>query len=273
MPITLRKTLPKNNLTRLIPLVVAITILLLVSGLFYYRQKSIKKHWVKVEVWGSGGEWWWRTGSGPYWIANEIKPGDVELSASGIKIAEVIDIKKYPEGQDKGYALTANLLALINPKTKTITFRDQEIRVGNVLTLRPAGKIITGNISYIEGQSVQGNPESLIVTGKLYNIHPWEADALLVGDKAIDGSGLVIAEVISKQVDLANMVVTTDRGEVLLRKDPIKREVTIGIRLLAKKYENIYYYANNQPVIISRDILLVFNKYQPVVKIVDFRTE
>jgi len=223
-------------------------------GVKFVTKKDI---WITVELWGSGGEWWWNTGAPPYWVANVINPGDIELDSGGKKICEIVEIKKYEEYEKKKFSLKAKLKVDKNKKTGKIKFKNNNLEIGIPITLNLGTKTITGNITWIEGIPDKREMKNIEVTLKLYDRYPWQADAIKIGDMKTDESNEVIAKILDKKVDLAQMTVVTDTGDVFARSDPLKRDITLIIEILAIKANNQYFYSEIQDIKIGNKLLVV----------------
>lgn len=239
-------------------LVIFLILAFLAVGVKFLTRKD---QWVTVELWGSGGEWWWNTGAPPYWVANAINAGDVEKDAGGKKIAEILEIKKYEDYERKKFSVKAKLKVSRNPKTGKIKYKSLDLAVGSPLTINLDSKTISGNITFIEGMKDEREKKDLMVTLKLYDTYSWRAEAIKVGDKSSNENGEVYAEVLEKKVDFAEMTVVTDRGEVFARQNPLKRDITLKLQIKAVKNSNQYFFSNTFEIKIGNRLFVVMPNY------------
>lgn len=247
-------------------------VLLILSSIGLAVKFLLKKEkWVTVELWGTAGEWWWQTEAPPYWIANAIQVGDVEYDASGRKIGEVLEIKKYEDNEKKEFLLKVKLKVDINPKTGSLRYKNNNLEIGNPLIIKPAKKSITGSVVWIEGVEDEREKKDLNITLKLYSAYPWMAEVINVGDKMTDENGEVIAEILNKKVELAEMTVVTDWGEVLARRDPLKRDITLKVRIKVVKAVNQWFFAKTQEVKVANPLRLGMPNYNIDRTVVDNR--
>jgi len=226
--------------------------------------------WITVELWGSGGEWWWNTGAPPYWVANVINAGDGEYDSGGKKICEIMEIKKYEDYDKKKFSLKAKLKVEKNKKTGKIKYKNNDLEIGSPLTLNLGTKTVTGNLTWIEGVPDKREKKNLNVTLKLYNRYPWQADAIKVGDTSTDGNNEIIAKILDKKVDLAEMTVVTDIGDVLARNDPLKRDITLKMGILALKANNQFFFSQIEDIKVGNILFIVMPSYNFEGTVTDF---
>lgn len=252
----MKKLISKNNLFSFL---IAVLILSLIGVGVKFLLK--KEDWVVVEMWGTGGEWWWQTEAPPYWIANAIQVGDVEYDAGGKKIGEVIEIRKYEDSAEKNFLVKARLKVDISPQTGILKYKNEDLEIGRPLVIKPAGKTFTGNVVWMEGIEDKRERKGMEVMVKKYKIFPWLAETINVGDQMTSENGEIIAEVLDKEVSLAETTVVTDRGEVLARQDPLRRDVTLKMSLEAVKGANQWFFAEVQEVKVGGLLWLKMPNY------------
>ncbi len=252
----LKKSAERHRLFNL--LIIFLVLVSIGAGLKFLLKKE---KWVTVEIWGMGGEWWWNTGAPPYWVADALQAGDAEYNAGGKKIAEILEIEKYEDWDKKRFLAKVRLKVDVNPKTGAIKYKDSELSIGAPLTIEVPGKSITGNIIFIEGGKDERERKKIDIILKHYSRYPWEAEAIKVGDKMTDESGAVVAEVLDKKSELAEMTVVTDQGEVLARQDPLKRDITLKMRIEVVKVANQLFFANIQEVKVGNRLNVNLSSY------------
>lgn len=87
-------------------------------------------------------------------------------------------------------------------------------------------------------------------------IDPYTADAIIVGDKAVDSDGLVLAEVLEKTVRPASIIVTDQYGNVYERSHPRKVDVYLTLRIATQMIDDQLYYLDTIPVQVNLPIPL-----------------
>jgi len=220
-----------------------------------------KEKWLEVEIWGNAGEWWWETEAPPYWIANAIEVGDVEYDAGGKKVGEIIEVKKFSKDEGKQFLLKVKLKVDVNNETGTMKYVNSNLEIGSTLTLRPGNKVIVGNVLWIEGLEDKRQKKDLIIGVDLYEKYPWEAEAFKVGDQMTDEGNNVIAEVLDKQVNEHRIKVTTDNGDVLVRFDPLTRDIFLKIKIQTTEVAGQAFFAGIQEVKVANEINIMLPRY------------
>lgn len=242
---------------------ILVGLLFLLVLIFVMIQTRSKKEWVKAEVKISSPSWWqaYYT-SPPFWLGESIKVGDKEFDSQGKIIAEVLEVKEYELTGKSGeiaredFYLTLNLQASRNRKTGKLEFKYQPLEIGGPIELHLTDTYVYGLVTFIEGVPDERETKEIIVKGIWMNIFPWQAEVIPIGGKQEDGAGNVIAEILEKRIELSNMVVTTDDGRVLVRKNPTKRDVYITTRVLTKKQGGNLYFREDQKIKIGKNLFI-----------------
>jgi len=197
----------------------------------------------------------------PYWIVDNIKPGDSQYDSFGQQNLRIIDVKSWGI-QTKDTWMTASVKAKYKPKQNKYTFQYQPLEIGRSLDVTINGTNIHGIVTSIEGQADSRKTYELILktrlidTGSPYStvtrgVDPWYADAINKGLTMKDTSGRVVAEILEKEVKPAERVITTSDGRVFLGEDPLKKDVFLTVKLKVTKHDNTYTYLENVPIKIG----------------------
>lgn len=257
----LRFAKPKRLFKKISVFEILIGVLILLALVFVMIQTRSKKEWVKTEIKISSSSWWqtYYT-SPPFWLGESIKVGDQEFNSQGNKIAEVLDIKTYELSGGgeattrKDFYLTLNLQVTKDRRTQKLKFKNQPLEIGAPIELHLKNTFIPGLVTNIEGLTNDKETEELIVEGIWLNTFPWNAEAIPIGGEMKDGMGRIVAKIIDRQINLADMVITTDDGRVLVRKNPLKRDVLIKAKILVKKQGENFYFREDQKVKIGENL-------------------
>lgn len=244
-------------------IVLLIVLLVAVGGQLFLR----KEEWITVGVYGGPGNWWWVTPPPPYWLTQAINVGDKEYGSWGKAIAEILEIRVYPSaGQNREIISASDMdfslkvrLQVRRDKTGRIQFKRNPVQIGMPITLSTGKVMITGNVTWIEGQEEPEITEKIIEV-KGYRRFPWEGEAIKIGDKMTDGNE-VIAEVLDKGAELAEMVVTTDVGNVLLRREPTRRDITVKFKIKGVEKNGEFIFREEQIVKPGKRIFIQTPSY------------
>jgi len=252
-PIMVKKK-KKNIFVMLALSVTALCVFVFVLSLF---QKST---YITADLFVTGGEWWWGTPSPPYWLGNPVSRGAVEYDIKGRKLVEVLSVEKFEEVGRTSMVLQVRLLVSKNMLTKKYRFKQNPLEIGTTISISPGSTQLYANVTGIEGIQLLGNTEKQRVVVRLFNVFPWQADAIHVGDVMKNSSGEV-AKVLSKEVVIAEKTIVTENTQlssdvpgrrpgqlVLVKSDPLRRDVTMELEIAVRVINDQRYFGFTQTV-------------------------
>lgn len=248
------KPIKKRRASFLTKIDIAILLCILVAlfsvGVFikYVLQKDT---YVTVELLASGGEWWWGVPPPYYWNTQDISIGGKEYDSFKTPTAEIIDLVKYGEDERRFMWMKVKLRAKQNYLTREYSFKQEPLQVGKTIHIAPNNVAIIGQVVGIDGIGYMWDTEYITVTGEMMKVQPWESDAVHVGEKVVDNKGELVAEILDKHVEQADITATTWTGEVLHRKDPLLQDVTLKMKLRVMKDGDMRYFNFYQPISIG----------------------
>jgi hypothetical protein len=236
---------------------------IVILGLFFFRRLE----WVEVEVKVAPADFFWSEKQPPYWLANNLSVGDSELDSLGRKVVEVTEVRVFEREEDKKVIyLRLKLRAVKDSRKKQYRFKSKPLAIGESVELQLSNIFLNGLVIYIEGVPDTRVWEEKVVEAKVAHwseifpetlgMLPWRAEAIKIGDEMGDTQGRVVAEVLDKKVKPAEKVVVTDDGRVLLRRDPIKKDVTLTVKLKTFKQEGVNYFLDDIKVKVGSPFLL-----------------
>jgi len=223
------------------------------GSLFFLFSYFFKKEtWLRVQVQVNPQEWWWKSEEPPSWIADAVAEGDVQLGFTGRKEAEVIGKEVYEaEKGRKDVFLWLNLRTDYDKKRDAYQFSHQVVEVGRPISLRLNNVGVDCLITWIEGLEEEKVVEKIIeVESSGANV--WVADKVKVGDRMEDTQGNVLAEVLAKDSEFAEMITTDERGNVLVRRNPLTRDLTLKLRIGTVERSGLYYFLGNNVVKVGK---------------------
>lgn len=198
---------------------------------------------------------------------NAIHIGDYETDSSGKKIAvvksfEVVDNTPPPGAPfaNKILILNLDLLVDISSKTNQVQYKNQALGAGSQIEFKlNSADINFAYISDIEGSSKKDLIQK-IITVQIYNKRPWLADSINVGDSQIGIGGKKVLEVISKEVEPAQITNTTSNGESVATTDPLRVDITLKLKVLLQKVNNDYIFKGFYNVFIGKPLSISVGK-------------
>ncbi|MDQ3008356.1 MAG: DUF4330 domain-containing protein [bacterium] len=235
-------------------------IIALTLAFFIGRVLLQKDTYITAELYASGGEWWWNNPVPPYWLTNPVEKGDVELDPQGNVLVEVLDTRKFEVGERKMLWMKVRLKVTPQNKADQFRFRREPIQVGSLIHVAPNNIKIFSSVMWIEGVREDRAEVEKVITLREYGVFPWHADAFTVGDTMKADDSKVLAEILEKDVIEAEMVTTDDAGNVLVKTNPTRRDITLKLRVLTTESAGINYFSYFQPVKVGFYMFLPFEK-------------
>jgi len=241
-----------------------------------------REKWVQIEVRVIPRPGW-EENLPSYWAVGALKKEDAEYDSLGRKIAEVLEVENFEE-QGKGRVTYLQVLvrAGYDSRTRKITYNHSPLEIGGAIDLHLGMTKISGLVTFIEGITDERFWEEKVVETRVIHerdifpgtqgLDPWVADAIKVGDQMRDNQGMVIAEVISRRIEPARVIFTTNSGKVLINEDPIKKDIFLNLRLRTLKQDGVNYFFNDYKVKVGSSIPLFLPQVDiwPVItKIID----
>lgn len=240
-----------------------ILLIILIGGFTILTLRLLfkKDYYKTVEILVSPGLWW-EEADPPWWLADSIKPGDVEIAPWGKKIAEIKEVKRYEYSNKKVILVKTRLLVSIDRQTNTYRFRHQPLEIGETISLSPGNIHITGSIVSVEWLKDSSQYQTKRVTVKLYQKRDWLAQAINVGDASNnEEANPSQAKIISKKVNLAELTVVTWDGRVLIKNNPLFRDIELEMELTVLNRGGINYFNHYQPVKVGNKLLIPMKNY------------
>jgi hypothetical protein len=196
----------------------------------------------------------WSTNSFPpeYWEVNKLNAGDVGYNSVGNQVTEIQEIEKNVwDGGTRLYVeIAVKVDAVYNTTTRTYVYDGNPLLIGEELTLKFNNTSFTGVITNVykdkEQRFADYQQASAEIKVRYRNYEPWHAEAIN-NFTVTNSKGKIILKTKEVKITPAEMVVVNDRGDVLLRWDPLKKDVTATFEL---------------PNVLCANKLCYYNRYQ-----------
>ncbi len=244
-------------------------LIFLTLAFFILRVLLQKDQFVTVELYASGGEWWFNNPEPPYWLADPIKKGYIEYDPQGGKLVEILETQKFEINGRKMLWIKAKLKVVRNTKAQQFRFRREPLQIGSLIYVSPNNTRIYCSVLSIDEEGVQKVESEKTVTLKQYAVYPWQADTITVGDTLKNDQGTPIAEILDKTVDIADITTTDDKGNTHVRKDPLRRNVTVKIKIKTQVSTGREYFSYFQPLKIGFNLQIPFDRIDVIGAIVN----
>ena len=176
-------------------------------------------------------------------IIKNIKAGSLIIGASGETAGRVLTADIIPSETIS----FKNMIMLLNISTtergSTFFFQNQEININSKIKIR-IGKTSLNDIKIINIGKSLDKERIMSVKVMIKDVDSWVAEAITVGDTEADSQGRIIAKINNKSVSPARMITVSETGEVLLKENPIRKDITLTFNIIARKIGETYVFHN-----------------------------
>jgi len=253
-------------------------LVLVIVGAVFYSLFTEPNRWVTVEIKMLSEKGSWSNDKPIYWLSNTLENGIAEYDGLGRKIAKVESFQIF-EKKDigKDVFISLDIKARYNKRKRQYVFKGKPLGVGSVINLNFTSLNVNGLIINMPDFEAKVATREKIIEVKLQDfdrtfvnttgIQPWLAETIEKGDAVRSLEGLLIAEVLDKRVESAEIITIDAAGNALLRRDPVKKDVYLKLKVLTTRVGGVDYYIGDIKVKVNEWIPLHFENYsiEPVI--------
>lgn len=273
-----RQFLSKFNLKKLkkiaiFDLVSSLILLSIIIFLFFFlfRKKTYINITLRVRSNDAPFLYFYDYDNPPSWFSFLLREGMEERDSLGRTEAEVTKVLLYDiTPETKAAYLTIRLRADYNKRENKYKYHGEPALIGSYLELQFEELRIKGLVTHIEGVTDPREKTELELEARLIDrssefpetrgIEPHIAEAFSIGDKSYDSQGSVMAEILDKKVVPADKLITDDKGNIFVRKDPFKKDVFLKLKIKVTKINNELFFLDTEKVEIDRTIPVQLEK-------------
>lgn len=238
--------------------VVGVVLILGVAFLFFFLRKP---EYVTIRVKVTDQEVLYQRTEPRTWYANRFQIGDSELDALGRKITEIIGIESFNvDAYSKALYVDLKVRAIYDSRTKLYSARGKPLVFGTPMRFNLSTVTFDGFVTeYPKSEFYKEITEENVAVDLLArSIEPTVAASIKKGDKVFDSNHTLLVEIIEISIKPAERVTETASGDLLLRYDPIFKDIFIKAIVKSKKYQNESYIFDNLPMKIGEVVPLNF---------------
>jgi hypothetical protein len=194
------------------------------------------------------------------WYANRFVVGDSEKDALGRTITEIVGVENYSVGTNKkALYIDMKIKAVYDKRTKTYSARGKTVAFGTPMRFYLSKVIFDGIVTEFPESTQLYKITTTTVTVLARGLEPSVAEKIKTGDKILDSNGTTLAEIIELEATPAERVTTTVGGDLLLRFDPLYKDVHMKISMRTKILEQDFYVLDNIPLKVGVSLPLSLN--------------
>lgn len=245
-------------------LIALVVVLFLGFFFFFYR----KAEYINIRVKVTDQDVLYAQTQPATWYANRFEMGDVEIDALGRVISEIIGVERFNVTADrKAVYLDLRVRATYDTRTKLYSARGKPLIFGTPVRFNFSKVTFDGIVTEFPNSESQKNLSitETKVAALLRGIRPEETpiepaiiEAVKKGDKVYDSNGNVLAEVLDITIRPAERVAQTDRGELLLRYDPLYKDALLTLNIRTKILDKEAFMFDNIPLKVGEWVPLNF---------------
>ncbi|MBI4053287.1 MAG: hypothetical protein HY394_04575 [Candidatus Diapherotrites archaeon] len=210
----------------------------------------------------------------PLSTARYLLPGSGETDSDMEKVSEIKEISG--EKTTDGIA-HVRLKAEIQVEIKkgVPMYKNEQLNIGDTISINIPNATISGAIRGIYN-SMEEIPKSetfyKTVTLKARNINPWTAGKIAAGDTETSlGGGIIISKILEKSEKPAEIITTSDSGQILKTIHPENKDLDLKAELLLKKDEYGQTTFKGKFIKTGYEIFLSFDNANITAAIVDIK--
>lgn len=171
-----------------------------------------------------------------------LERGLKELDTSNRVIANIVDFQTVGS-KDRASDVLIRARLLVKYFDGDFWFKNSRFMIMEPVEIQTPTLAIKGQLSRIDFSDTNKSAEThaartsvnKTVSIMAYKQRPWIAEAIKVSDMEIDNKGVVLAEVLSKQVSDTEIEVTTETGDVYKRLSPLFKDINLSVRISAER--------------------------------------
>lgn len=254
-----------KKLRKITPIQAFIILVVIAGAVFVVKFFGKQPEWRLIRVQVIGKDWsntydneGYRP---PYWLVESVNEGDVELSAGGGKLAEVVKVESYKRAQsDYDLYLTLRVNGVLNAPVNKYTYKGRAIEVGAPISLRLNNTLIFAQVIDAQVPEEGYEAKDVVVTGRFRNAEPWIISNLKVNDEMTNvKQGEVVAEILSIAIEPAqSRLVVSGTRSLIFQRNPRLRDIVLRVKLVVEKHGEEWYFGVNQNIKAGNTLRLSF---------------
>lgn len=217
------------------------------------------------------------------WYANRFEVGDVEKDTLGRVISEIVGVERFNVTSNlKAVYLDLKVRATYDTRTKLYSARGKPLVFGTPVRFNFSTITFDGIVTEFPNSEYQKNlrvenMKVVVLQRGIWpdrgSVEPTTIQSVKKGDKIYNSRGEILAEVLDVKIRQAERTVETDRGELLLRYDPIYKDGIYTLNIRARVFNDEPFVFDNIAVKLGEVLPLNFPDLSLFPIIVEIQSE
>lgn len=259
-----------------------IIIILVICGILAFAYTFFRKAtYITVTLKVGANNVVWNGGSSSDWFSYTLKKGMTQKDGFGRITAEVLTARNYQiDDQRSTEYITVKLKTVYSRATNQYTFQGKPVLLGSSINLYLGQLAVDGLITRMDGVKDYRVKKVITVEVQLREENPvfpensgvrqHIADAITEGQEIKDSQGETVIKILKKTVEDAKKIVTTSGGDVLLQRDPLKKDLYLILEIQAVELNDRYYVFDDIPILVGYSIPLSTQTYSVLPEVTKF---
>ncbi len=228
-------------------------IVLLVFFIFFYR----KSEYIEIRVKVTDQDVLYASTVPKKWYAERFEVGDVELDVAGREIARIVNVEKFDIASTHQVVyIDLRVKSTYDTRTKTYSTRGKAVRFGSPIRFNFSKVTFDGLVTEFPGSS--DNRQVTISSKKIralgQSVLPYLIEPVSVGDTILDSRGTELLEILAITNVPAERVTQTIYGDLLLKTDPVYRDIYFDLEVRTKIVNGEEYMFDDIPVRVNETV-------------------
>ncbi len=217
------------------------------------------------------------------WFSQVFKPGMEEKDNLGKTVAKLVRVNIYDTDPAKKTAyLTLTVKSVYTRGNNQYTYKGKNILIGSTIRFYLDQVMVDGLVVNIEEKGKTKHPKTIKLETQLiddnlkspdtYGVPAFIPAQIQEGTVVKNPFGDVILKLITKRVEDADRTVALANGQIIIAKDPLRKDVYLTFEIVVNQINHQYFYLDDIPVYVGGRIPVVLDKitlYPTVTNIID----
>ncbi len=195
------------------------------------------------------------------WYASQFVTGDGEYDNLGRKSAEIIGVEQFStDSKTKAVYVDLRIRGVYDSRSKQYSARGKTLSFGTPMRFSLAKVTFSGFVTEFPGSETEPGMKigtATVIALDRY-VEPALAQAIKKGDQISNSNQILLAEITDIVVGSAQKVTQNAAGDLLLRLDPLYKDVTFTVSVRTKTIRGETLIFDNVPLKIGETLPLNF---------------
>lgn len=193
------------------------------------------------------------------WYAQQFRVGDVETDVAGRVISEVTRVESFnTSAEKKAVYLDLKVKSTYSKNSNTYSVKGRKVIFGSPMRFNLDRITFDGYVVDFPGLDSDITDEYIEIEALSRNVESAVSTSIKVGMQIIDSNEQILAEVVKVRVSPAEQVSEDAYGNLLLRYNPIYKDIKMTLRVKTKVLNGQRFMFDNVPIVIGEIIPLNF---------------